>query len=215
LYSCARCSYGYGGTPPGAQYPNGFCRLSPDTAEPLDLSIAFEHTGGYFFLDGFVLLLCVEMNGADVFIHRTIRTFTHAHMQGAGVVDLGAVGLMPFTSQVNAQNVDLYGEGFRQHMDKETEIATPGYYSINLKNDVLVELTATTLCGVSRYTFGASTQNRAVLFLASITLGGNFNQYESGHSNVTFDIDVASASASGMVVIDQALSGRLPGGLPM
>ena len=99
--------FGDGSTPPGAQVPFGFARVSPDTCESFDFVIPFQHFGGYFFDD------------------RVMRAVTHAHMQGSGAVDLGVVGVMPFTGSMDIASIDPQNEGFRQSMDKSTEEATP------------------------------------------------------------------------------------------
>ena len=40
--------FGVGSTPPGAQYPFGFMRLSPDTAED-NIVLEWRHFGGYYY----------------------------------------------------------------------------------------------------------------------------------------------------------------------
>lgn len=40
--------FGVGSTPPGAQYPFGFVRLSPDTAED-NIVLSWRHFGGYYY----------------------------------------------------------------------------------------------------------------------------------------------------------------------
>lgn len=40
--------FGVGSTPPGAQYPFGFMRLSPDTAEN-NIVLDWRHFGGYYY----------------------------------------------------------------------------------------------------------------------------------------------------------------------
>ena len=55
----------------------GAVRVSPDTAFD-GVRIPFDTFGGYNYADAQVL------------------AFSHTHMVGAGVADLGAIGLMPF-----------------------------------------------------------------------------------------------------------------------
>ncbi len=59
------------------QAPFGAVRVSPDTAFD-GVRIPFDNFGGYNYADAQVL------------------AFSHTHMVGAGVADLGAIGLMPF-----------------------------------------------------------------------------------------------------------------------
>ena len=70
--------YGCGSNSPLAQSPFGFMRLGPDTTPPIKkLYEEFQHYGGY--------------SDAD----RYIRGFSHMHLVGAGVQDLGIFGVLP------------------------------------------------------------------------------------------------------------------------
>ena len=70
--------FGCGSLPPGAQLPRGFARVSPDTTPELErIELPFNHFGGYHYADGYV------------------RTFSHVHTSGAGVGDLGLLGVVP------------------------------------------------------------------------------------------------------------------------
>jgi putative alpha-1,2-mannosidase len=152
--------YGIGSTPPGAQHPFGFCRLSPDTAESFDIVVPWRHFGGYYYGDN------------------VIRAFTHVHMQGAGAVDLGVVGVMPLPHTLDTSKGLSYieGEEFRQTMDKSKETSEPGLYRVELsKGKVAVELTADRLCGTHRYTFKSN--NATILFLPSITIEGLYEVF--------------------------------------
>ena len=40
--------FGVGSTPPGAQYPFGFMRVSPDTSED-NIVLSWRHFGGYYY----------------------------------------------------------------------------------------------------------------------------------------------------------------------
>lgn len=63
---------------------------------------------------------------------------------------------MPYTGKtfLNPGTADNPDNGYRQRVDKTSEKANPGYYSIKLSDsDILCELTATKHCGVHRYTF--------------------------------------------------------------
>lgn len=132
-------------------------------------------------------------------------------MQGAGSPDLGVIGVMPFTSgKVTASSIDVKNEGYRQSFSKSSEQASPGFYSMQMDNGVTVELTATPLCGHHRYTYDKSVANRVVLFLPSITILG-----DGRHLNVTMAFDPTALAFSGSIQVDESMSGRKPGGLPI
>ena len=136
--------YGCGSTYPGASIPFGNVRLSPDTtevefgedkhsAEPLKYNkIPWRHFGGYYYKDPF------------------IACFSHTHMVGSGILDMGNFALLPSD---NPYMVPVKYE-------KESETANPGYYSVNLSNGIEVELTATQLVGYHRYSFSKEMQNK-------------------------------------------------------
>ena len=72
--------FGAGGHNPGAQVPFGIMRLGPDTGTLLGkdeiVEPPFDHYGGYHHSDN------------------SIVAFSHTHMVGAGVGDLGNFGVM-------------------------------------------------------------------------------------------------------------------------
>lgn len=58
------------------------------------------------------------------------------------------------------------GAGFHSRIFKETEIASPGYYSCELYDaDCKAELTATTRCGFHKYTFSKDIENARILLV--------------------------------------------------
>ena len=84
--------WGVGGTNPGAQVPFGALRLGPDTAlGALNLEKLGVHYGGYWFSD------------------THIRAFSHTHLVGAGVADLGNVGVMAVSSQLTNKTIQRAG----------------------------------------------------------------------------------------------------------
>ncbi len=71
----------------------------------------------------------------------TLMGFSHTHLSGTGCIDFGDILFRPSVQTPLAFS----------HKDEK---ASPGYYSVNLKEaDVLVELTATPHVGVHRYTY--------------------------------------------------------------
>ena len=116
---------GHGHTYPGAQAPFGFMQLSPDT-----------RLSGW---DG-----CSAYHYSDTLIYG----FSHTHLSGTGCSDYGDILLMP-TSKSGSPSKNAFATRF-SHLD---ETATPGYYSVLMKNDILAELTATERCGMHCYSF--------------------------------------------------------------
>ena len=178
--------FGVGSTPPGAQVPFGVARVSPDTCTANDWGVQQLHFGGYYYPDTFV------------------RGISHMHTQGAGAVDLGVVGVMPFLH--DPASIDYRVESWRLSLDKSSEVATPGYYSaslgVGLADDVQIELTATQWAGHHRYTFNDGVP-AALLILPAMTILG-----DNGHLNASIELDAASGSASGFVQVAEALSSR-------
>jgi predicted alpha-1,2-mannosidase len=136
----------FGHTFPGASLPYAMVHLSPDTG-----------TEGWTYCAGYV------------YSDNSIIGFSHTHWSGVGMVNGGEVMLMPTVTQKlqvvpgTAQNPD---EGYRSRFSKKDEFASPGYYSVLLKDyDVKVELTATQRAGFHRYTFPETENARIILDL--------------------------------------------------
>ena len=70
--------FGCGSNSPATQLPYSYVRLGPDTA-PLSKKMYFEfqHFGGY--------------SDAD----HSLKAFSHMHLVGAGVIDMGIFGVLP------------------------------------------------------------------------------------------------------------------------
>lgn len=123
----------HGHTFPGATLPFGMVQLSPDT----DVH-GWDWCSGYHASDS------------------TIMGFSHTHLSGTGGADYGDILLMPFSGPVRleAGPKDDPAAGYRSRFSHESERASPGYYSVRLKDyDIMVELTATERVGVHKYTF--------------------------------------------------------------
>ena len=123
----------HGHTYPGVAIPHGLVQLSPDTR-----TNGWDACSGYHYDD------------------ETLLGFSHTHLSGTGIGDLGDIVFLPYTGElrwVEPNGDDLephYGSAFSH--DKET--ATPGYYNVYLNDyDINVELTATSRAGFHRYTF--------------------------------------------------------------
>jgi predicted alpha-1,2-mannosidase len=118
----------FGQQHPAAMVPWGMVKLGPDTYPSTPQNDA--HTG---------------YNYADT----STLGFSHVRYGGMGANGMGAhIPLLPRTGPVA-----LVPEKYAVPMDKRREQASPGYYSIDLKNGVAVQLTAAPQTGLHRYTF--------------------------------------------------------------
>ena len=128
----------HGHTFPGATRPFAMVQVSPDTH-----IMGWDASSGYHYDD------------------REIYGFSHTHLSGTGIGDLGDVSLLPFSG---ADSIKPVG-----HLNKETEKATPGYYAVRLDNfGVNVELTSTERVGFHKYTYDNPKDRRVMLDLGHI-----------------------------------------------
>jgi predicted alpha-1,2-mannosidase len=127
---------GHGHTFPGATMPFGMVQLSPDT-----YTKGWDWCSGYHYTDS------------------SIMGFSHTHLSGTGRGDLLDVLIMPTTGELQVipgsrENPDV---GYRSRFSHSDELATPGYYSVILKDyKIKAELTSTIHAGFHRYTFPES-----------------------------------------------------------
>jgi predicted alpha-1,2-mannosidase len=163
-----------GHTFPGATAPFGLLQLSPDTAGPPEPNYNWNHCSGYHYPD------------------QTVLGFSHTHLQGTGARDLGDVLLMPVVEGRNwgwdagapgaehEVQIEALGpntgwvsrsdhHGYASRFSHQQEVVRTGYYSVYLQTPrVKAELTATTRCGMHRYTYPAlpaSTQRGVIMDL--------------------------------------------------
>lgn len=135
--------YRHGSAFPGAAAPHGLAKVGPDTKGPWG-TIGFLHFSGYWY-------------GDDV-----VQGFSHLHLHGTGATDYGVLAVMPM-EQFSAQKITqaTYGAA----MDKASEQAAPGYYSVKLRNGgIRAELTATPRAAHHRYSYDPSASGRVLLF---------------------------------------------------
>jgi predicted alpha-1,2-mannosidase len=100
--------------------------------------------------------------------HTSIEGFACFHE-----FQIGGVMLMPVVGKVETQPGSLENpeEGYRSYFDKESETATPGYYSVTLNDyNTKVELTATERVGLQRYIF-PETDSAYIIFDIGNQLG--------------------------------------------
>ncbi|AFC86183.1 GH92 family glycosyl hydrolase [Frateuria aurantia] len=164
---------GHGHTFPGATVPFGMVQLSPDT-----YNAVWDACSGYHRGDG------------------SIMGFSHTHLSGTGCADLMDIMVMPCVGAVQTEPgqptpaITIYHSrfdathggsdpgqsehqprghtpGYRASFTSADETATPGYYSVILRDRrIKAELTATARVGMHRYTFPASDQSHLLLDLA-------------------------------------------------
>jgi predicted alpha-1,2-mannosidase len=130
---------------PGATLPFGMVQLSPD-----------EEVTGWDWCSGYN------------YSSKTIMGFSHTHLSGTGAMDYGDVLFMPTVGKVKIvpgtdEDPDA---GYRSSFSHSTEKASPGYYSVFLERyGIKVELTATTRCGLHKYTFPQSDSSNVIIDL--------------------------------------------------
>ena len=122
-----------GNTFPGPTLPFGFVQLSPDTRDAPNWDCA----SGYHYND------------------TRIIGFSHTRLSGTGASDFIDLLLMPNTFEPARSKAD-HGNWLPSAFSHDTETARPGYYSVRLDDSgVFAELSATTRCGIHRYTYPA------------------------------------------------------------
>ena len=135
---------GHGHTYPGATTPFGMVQLSPDTRKD-----SWDGCSGYHYSDDFIL------------------GFSHTHLSGTGVGDYGDIRFVPTIGNVqfkpgSSQNPN---SGYGSKFNHDNENASPGYYSVELDNNIDVELTATPRVGFHRYIFPNTSDNHILIDL--------------------------------------------------
>jgi len=227
---------------PGAVAPFGMVQLSPDSSGPPDPSwnvqgdwYQWQHCSGYYYGDN------------------VIEGFSHTHLQGTGGIDLGDILVMPLVEAKNwswqtgkvatltqMQIRELGTDsgivfapeelGYRSFFSHEKEIARPGYYKVHLETPgITAELTATTRCGMHRYSYPASSARQGLM--VDLAHGLNCRVYatelkvesltritgrRSTHGwardrDVYFVLELSRPAASLEVQVDGTVSAAAPG----
>jgi len=149
---------GHGHTFPGATTPFGMVQLSPDTR-----TLGWDACGGYHYTD------------------KSILGFSHTHLSGTGIGDLGDFLFMPFSGKVRVipgtpENPD---SGYRSRFSHSDEIASPGFYSVLLKDyNIHAELTATKRAGFHKYTFNNGGKSGVIIDLSHTIYGDRKPKHE-------------------------------------
>ena len=133
----------------------------------------------------------------------SVGTFSHIHewtMAGLGMLPTNG----PLITQVGDEKDP--DSGYRSRIDKATEKAPLGYYSVLLSDyDIKAELTATTRCGFQRYTFPKDRDSSRVLVDLQIPAEYAFNikdaklQQQDAHTITGFSHQISPNTWSGGV----------------
>ncbi|MGI4760864.1 MAG: GH92 family glycosyl hydrolase [Janthinobacterium lividum] len=129
----------------GANVPFGAVQLGP-----VNLSEGWDWCSGYHYSDS------------------TIVGFSHTHLSGTGIGDLGDVAVMPTTGAVRVGKGTLKNpeQGFVSLFSHKEERVRPGYYAVRLKRyNIKAELTASLRVGFHQYTFPKSDAAHLVIDL--------------------------------------------------
>lgn len=123
---------GHGHTFPGATAPFGMVQPSPDNG-----TAGWDWCSGYHITDSI------------------ISGFGQLHLSGTGIGDLADLLLMPTNK---THNISLFGKTrdslpYTSRFSHSSEIASPGYYKVDLENNIQVELTANEYVSFHKYTY--------------------------------------------------------------
>ena len=153
----------HGHTFPGPSLPYGMVQLSPDTKLN-----GWDASSGYHYGDS------------------TIYGFSHTHLSGTGIGDMGDLLLLPFTGPLpGSHDRDNLPVAVFSH---KKEKASAGYYAVEFENfDVFSELTASARVGMHRYTYGDGTEKRLLVDV------GHILQRTWGHENVWNRLEVINS----------------------
>jgi predicted alpha-1,2-mannosidase len=143
----------HGHTFPGPTLPHAMVQLGPDTRLN-----GWDASSGYHYGDS------------------TIFGFSHTHLSGTGIGDMGDILILPFTGDYEQKPVAIF--------HKPGEKSRVGYYSVKFDNyDVRAELTTTERVGFHRYYYGTTQKKRLLLDI------GHILQRTWGHENVFNEIE--------------------------
>lgn len=146
---------GHGHTFPGPTLPHGRIQLSPDTH-----LLGWEASSGYHYPDSI------------------LHGFSHTHLSGTGIGDLGDVLLLPFTGELNIEKPI----GRFSHENEEVKA---GYYKVKVEPwNVVAELGATLYSGRHRYRFPEAEDANVMIDLAHIL------QANWGHKVIESSIEI-------------------------
>lgn len=173
---------GTGHTFPGSVTPRGMIQVSPQTED--------------YFKDWWGVSSGYHDNFADII------GFGHTALSGTGINGLGNLHILPLIEITDGawkekaekavddapgwQKATAMGKAiridevnFRQEIDKNTEIAKPGYYSVIIKDSgIKAEVTSTDRVGYHRYTFPEGSDKKVRILLDDHNTRSQFTKIE-------------------------------------
>lgn len=138
-------SGGHGHVFVGANVPYGAVQVGPD-----NFYKGWDWCSGYNYCDSVIV------------------GFSHLHMSGTGIGDLGDILIMPYMGniQLNKGYEKERYSGYASSFSHKNERAAPGYYSVKLDDhNINVELTASERVGFHSYTFPQGANARIIIDL--------------------------------------------------
>ena len=143
----------FGHTYPGASLPFAMIHVSPDCN-----TTGWTYAAGYTYSDSYII------------------GFSHTHFSGTGMTAGGDILFQPTVTdkiQVVPGSDANPDNGYRSKFNHENEKASPGYYSVVLKDyNINVELTASKRVAFHRYTFPES-KNANIIIDIGHQIGGS------------------------------------------
>ena len=141
---------GHGHTYPGAAVPFGMLQISPDNGIS-----GWDWSSGYHYSDSITI------------------GFSHLHLSGTGIGDLGDIRFMPVNKKFNLVNTVKTRDdiSYKSTYSHDEESADAGYYSVFLENhQIKAELTSSLRTAFHRYTFTKNDMQSVI-----VDLGYAFN----------------------------------------
>lgn len=135
----------HGHTFPGAALPFGMVQLSPD-----QFNAGWDWCSGYHDSDSIII------------------GFSHLHLSGTGIGELGDVLVMPSVGALKLTPATRpnWQQGYGSRFSHSDEHASPGYYRVYLRDQrIQAELTVTPHVGVHRYAFPKTDSAHLILNL--------------------------------------------------
>lgn len=123
----------HGHTFPGAAFPFGQVQVSPDNGTQ-----GWDWCSGYHYSDSM------------------IAGFSHLHLSGTGIGDLCDISFLPLTCEPEFKKGESNRNFLKRYSVKfshDNEHAEPGYYSVKMDNNIIVELSVTERTAFHRYVF--------------------------------------------------------------
>jgi predicted alpha-1,2-mannosidase len=149
-------SGGHGHIFVGANVPFGMVQLGPQ-----NIFKGWDWDSGYNYTDSILI------------------GFSHTHLSGTGIGDLGDILIMPYTGNIKTDKGTQADSqsGYASRYSHQTEKVRPGYYSVQLDNyGIKAELTATERAGFHQYHFP---QGKAGHIIIDLKEGNQDQSYDT------------------------------------